>query len=324
MEKLFFVTDLLPGGDLGLRLADDTRLSQKEARFYTAEISLGLAHLHSLGFIHRDVKPENILLDARGHCCLADLGLVVKENATSKNTSGTPGYMAPEVFQRDEAGAFNPLEGSAVDYNRSVDFWSLGCVLYQMIVGTCPFRTEKALAFAKAHYGPHGRNLQYHFANYATCTMPVDYDSIVFFGTDEAKLSQDLCAKLLTRDPAKRFGSSGDLIEELKVHPWFVNNVHWESIAARSMKALFVPKIYQLNAVPLKSCLNSLDGNTKFAHVDLTEEDQKQWEGWEYTSSVGRQAEIVEFLQWSDAQKTTRRRKSTPGSSRRGTDCRFM
>ena len=297
-------------------MGEGEMLTQKEARFYVAQISLGLDHLHSLGFIHRDVKPENILLDAKGHCCLSDLGLVVTENAKGKLAAGTPGYMAPEVFKRDEFGVFDPVNGTAVAYNRSVDYWSLGCVLYQMITGSSPFFTEKAMKFAHERYGRQARNLKHKLSHYAACSMPIDYDSSGFDGSEEAKHCQDLCSKLLTRDPLKRLGGDGDFIHQLKSHPWFAKILHWESVEGRSMEPPFVPNVYSVNAMPLKACLDSMHENYASEIPELSGEEQSRFTNWEYISSEGRQAEIVEYLEWIEKEK---RKESVRNSQRRST-----
>lgn len=74
-ESLYFVTDFLNGGELFFHLCNETRFTEDRARFYAAEIILALSHLHSEGIIYRDLKPENVLLDADGHIKLTDFGL---------------------------------------------------------------------------------------------------------------------------------------------------------------------------------------------------------------------------------------------------------
>lgn len=93
-ERLYFVLDFLNGGDLFYHMRKKTRLNEKEARFYAAELILALEHLHNLGFIYRDLKPENILLDSDGHIKLADFGLskhIGNQGETLTNSfCGTP------------------------------------------------------------------------------------------------------------------------------------------------------------------------------------------------------------------------------------------
>ena len=131
--KLYLVLDFMRGGDLYNRLSKEQcwKLNEADVRFYVAELVLALDHLHKLGVIYRDLKPENLLLDSDGHIALTDFGLS-KENFNhrrSYSVCGTWEYMAPEV-----------LCGKGYDY--SVDWWSLGVLMYEMLVGVCPFEGE--------------------------------------------------------------------------------------------------------------------------------------------------------------------------------------
>ena len=111
--------------------------SHDDARFYVAELCVALAFLHERGIVHRDVKPENVLIAADGHLRLTDFGTVkvgcdagVLGDATAQRTTsfgGTAEYLPPEVLKDAEA-------------EETADIWAVGCVLYQMLVGTPPFR----------------------------------------------------------------------------------------------------------------------------------------------------------------------------------------
>ena len=107
--------DFLNGGELFYHLRREQKFSEERARFYTAEILLALEHLHKNNVIYRDLKPENVLLDHRGHVKLTDFGLSKIKNHSEELTHticGTPEYLAPEVI----LGA---------GYNVEVDFWAL-------------------------------------------------------------------------------------------------------------------------------------------------------------------------------------------------------
>ena len=132
-ECLYFVTDFLNGGELFFHLCNEIRFSEDRARFYAAEIVLGLAHLHENGIIYRDLKPENVLLDSEGHLKLTDFGLSkVKqplEGGMTNTFCGTPEYLAPEVIK-------------AQGHSFAVDWWSLGMLTYEMISGINPFKQQ--------------------------------------------------------------------------------------------------------------------------------------------------------------------------------------
>jgi p70 ribosomal S6 kinase len=137
-EKLFIIMDFLAGGELFLRLGREGIFLEKTAEFYLAEIILALDHLHVLGILHRDLKPENILLGSDGHVCLTDFGLAKdfgtegfdEESSRALTVCGTQEYMAPEMVARQ-------------GYSRAADYWSLGCIAYEMMSGLPPFQRKR-------------------------------------------------------------------------------------------------------------------------------------------------------------------------------------
>ncbi|XP_061137207.1 rhodopsin kinase grk7-b [Syngnathus typhle] len=128
---LCLVMDLMNGGDLRFHIYElgERGLRMDRVVYYAAQMTMGLLHLHSMNIVYRDLKPENVLLDAYGHCKLSDLGLAVElpNGKTICQKAGTTGYMAPEILREQY-------------YSTSVDWWALGCSIYEMVAARLPFR----------------------------------------------------------------------------------------------------------------------------------------------------------------------------------------
>lgn len=127
--KLYLVLEYCPGGDLGKLLRRQGKLDEATAKIYTAEILLAIQYLHKREIIFRDLKPDNIVLDASGHCKLTDFGLSkegIYDNISAKSFCGSLAYLAPEML-------------AANGHGKSVDWYLLGVLLYEMLVGKTPY-----------------------------------------------------------------------------------------------------------------------------------------------------------------------------------------
>ncbi|KAG5355044.1 Serine/threonine-protein kinase CBK1 [Yarrowia sp. B02] len=259
-QYLYLIMEFLPGGDLMTMLIKYDVFSEDITRFYIAECVLAIEAIHKLGFIHRDIKPDNILIDKTGHIKLSDFGLStgfhkthssaywkkLKDGSSSNpasqmgppqstnrqstydsihltmrqqistwrknrrlmaySTVGTPDYIAPEIFVHQ-------------GYGQECDWWSLGAIMFECLVGWPPFCSEQP------------RETYHKIINWReTLQFPDD----VHLSPE----SEDLIRRLLTSSE-NRLGRVGGA-NEIKAHPFF-RGVDWSSI--REFNAPFVPKL---------------------------------------------------------------------------------
>ncbi|KAJ8706132.1 hypothetical protein PYW07_010909 [Mythimna separata] len=212
-SKLHLILDYVAGGELFTHLYQREHFNENEVRIYIAEIILALEQLHKLGIIYRDIKLENILLDAEGHIVLTDFGLS-KEFCGGESRAysfcGTIEYMAPEVVRSGSQG-----------HDIAVDWWSVGVLTYELLTGASPFTVEGE------------KNTQQEITKrIVRCSYPVP--------PDVSPEVQDFIRKLLVKDPRRRLGGGEHDAEELKRHPFF-QNLDWDAVARRKIPAPFVP-----------------------------------------------------------------------------------
>ena len=231
-DYLYLVMEYLPGGDLMNLLIEKDTLTEKDAKFYISELILAIESIHNLDCIHRDIKPDNILIDKNGHIKLSDFGLAKisdklyeKEEEKYKNfikdkkkekspimthnknfsCVGTAYYVAPEVLNKN-------------GYEKDIDWWSVGIIFFEMLVGYAPFCSKET------------SEVCYKVLNWK------DYLKI----PKKIKISEeakDLIFKMINNSD-KRLGKNGS--EEIKKHPFF-KDVDWENI--RNTKAPFIPEL---------------------------------------------------------------------------------
>jgi len=292
-DYLYLVMDLLPGGDLCFHLNNSPRgrFPMDQARFHAAEVLLGIRHMHEAGFVNRDIKPDNILIGLDGHCKISDLGLAVPLVSHMNRAAGTVGYMAPEMLRRDDNGHFDP-HGTRSSYFESVDWWSFGCVIYEMLVGKSPFRTSTAKQYYEKTFGvpsPGGNVLSY---RHATCSMEVSYE-ISVFDTTEGKQAEDLIRNLLQRDSQLRYGSNSILFKKLIDHKWFTDSFVWNDIEDKILQPPFVPSASGTNTEPIKT-INKRGIQT--LQKLPRDKSSPEWEDWYYLSPTAFQEEMVQYF----------------------------
>uniref|UniRef100_A0A673GCK9 Rho-associated protein kinase n=1 Tax=Sinocyclocheilus rhinocerous TaxID=307959 RepID=A0A673GCK9_9TELE len=213
-KYLYLVMEFMPGGDL-VTLTSNYDIPEEWARFYTAEVVLALDAIHSLGFIHRDIKPDNMLLDRNGHLKLADFGTCMKMDSSGMvrcdTAVGTPDYISPEVLMS---------QGGTGYYGRECDWWSVGVFIYELLVGDTPF-------YAESLVGTYGKIMDHK----NSLTFPDDIEM--------SKEAKDLICAFLS-DREVRLGRTG--VDEIKCHPFFKND-QWTFDTIRDTMAPVVPEL---------------------------------------------------------------------------------
>jgi serine/threonine protein kinase len=207
-DNLYLVTNLFTGGDLRYHMNKEQSFSENETKFFMGCLILGLEVLHTNNIIHRDIKPENLVLDYKGYLKITDFGIAKKqEKQNSNETSGTPGYMAPEVMNFQ-------------NHTVAVDYFAMGVICYELMMGVRPYVgesrneiKEKILArqiVIKSHEIPSGWS----------------------------KEAADFINSLIQRKPSSRLGFKG--INQIKQHKWF-NHFSWKDLYNMRIESPYIP-----------------------------------------------------------------------------------
>ena len=264
-DNLYIITEFMQGGELFFHLHKEKRFKDEKAKFYIIEIILAIEYLHKNKMLYRDLKPENVLIDTNGHIKLTDFGLskiIQKPKEKAYTICGTPQYLAPEVL-------------SDKGYDCTVDWWSLGCVLYELLIGRSPFRILL------------GDSLNEDF--YKKKILIPDYVS------DEA---QDLITKLLIINPLKRLGYGEDGAYKIKQHPYF-KGINWDDAWNLKLKPPFIPNLS--NETDLKYFDNMITDEKLNSDSDLSgistlnSNSHKDFKGFTYVAdSMGNELMIMD------------------------------
>jgi len=182
-KKIYLILEYAPGGELYNEIKRQGRIPESRAARYIQQITRALIYLHSKNVIHRDIKPEN-LLNSEGVIKLSDFGWSIHAPISRRKTlCGTLDYLPPEMVCREE-------------YDKHVDYWTLGVLIYEFLVGKPPFETETSKDTYKRI-----EKVQFEFP-----------DCI-------SNSARDLISRLLKRDPNERME-----LEEVLEHSWIVSH----------------------------------------------------------------------------------------------------
>ncbi|MEJ1274527.1 hypothetical protein NN561_005412 [Cricetulus griseus] len=238
-EDMFMVVDLLLGGDLRYHLQQNVHFTEGAVKLYICELALALEYLQRYHIIHRDIKPDNILLDEHGHVHITDFNIatVVKGAEKASSMAGTKPYMAPEVFQVYVDGG--------PGYSYPVDWWSLGVTAYELLRGwVSPVENEVERKHESAWLRPY----EIH------STTPID-EILNMFKVERVHYSSMWCEgmvtllkKLLTKDPESRLSSLSDIQNTA-----YMADMNWDAVFEKALMPGFVP-----NNGHLQQCLETV------------------------------------------------------------------
>ena len=222
-ENLYLVMDLLLGGDMRYHINKKAVYNRKndenQLKFIAGCVLVGLNYIHEKQIIHKDIKPENLVFDSRGYIHITDFGISkIYHPDNGKENSGTPGYMAPEVL-------FNK------DHNFSVDYFSLGVILYELLMGRRPY---------------HGHSKKELRKDVVSRQAKIKEDNIPdgLIKSNKFSLCADFINKLLERKKEKRLGYMN--FKEIKDHPWLID-FNWDELITKKMQPYFVPPVSDSN-----------------------------------------------------------------------------
>lgn len=200
-NKAWFIMDYMKSGDLMGLMSKLGKFKEEIASFIAAEIVLALGHLHSLNIVYRDLKPQNVMIADDGHIRLIDFGLSKSNfNPRFRNTAwGTIKYLAPEI-------------ASDQMYDQSIDWWSLGIVIFRMLTNELPFpwqQNQDILTYLRTN-------------------------NVVIPSGEFTPEAEDLLKQLLAKDPEKRLGHNG--VDEIKSHPFF-SHIDWKKLSQKEVES---------------------------------------------------------------------------------------
>ncbi|GAX28827.1 cGMP-dependent protein kinase 1 [Fistulifera solaris] len=208
---VYMVMELIQGGELYnvIHTDDHDSLPEDQARFYGAGISEGLVFMHKRGFVYRDLKPENVLINAHGYPVIIDFGFAKCVTDKTYTLCGTPLYLAPEVILNR-------------GHNWGADHWSMGVLFYEMITGGTPFYRS-------------GMQKMDLFRAIVKGSFNLDSDLC-------SEACSDIIHCLLTRNPSQRLGSLAGAEDDILNHEWF-GDIDFDMLRGYEIEPPYIPEI---------------------------------------------------------------------------------
>ncbi|KAL4439114.1 hypothetical protein ABPG74_008889 [Tetrahymena malaccensis] len=277
-ENLYLVMDLLGGGDLRYHIGRQRKFTEEQTKFFIACLVQALEYLHYNSVLHRDVKPENLVLDDQGYLRLTDLGVArIWKPDNQSDTSGTPGYMAPEVMCRQ-------VHGVAADY------YAVGVITYECMLGKRPYigRTRKELrdqiiarqVQVRKTEIPHGWSLE----------------------------AADFINKTIQRKPQNRLGLNGP--DEVKEHPW-LKDFPWQKLENRELESPFLPKSEDNFDAKQMEPRDKQDTNPELIQQNLLllrrNSVQELFQGYEYEKEIQQNSNNFQTISGNNSTAVTAR-----------------
>lgn len=198
--------EYIVGGEFFTHLRKAGRFDNDQSCFYAAQITAIFEYCHGLNIVYRDLKPENILINSDGYVKLTDFGFAKVIEHRTYTLCGTPEYIAPEVLLNKGHG-------------KPVDWWTLGILSYEMIVGYPPFVDEDPMGI-------------YQKILSGKIVFPKLFD----------KNAKGLVKKLLTADLGKRYGNLKNGVKDITEHKWFAA-MKWDELLEKKIPSAFKPVV---------------------------------------------------------------------------------
>lgn len=205
-KYLYMCLEYIVGGEFFTHLRKAGRFDNNTAKFYAAQVAMIFDYLHRQDIIYRDLKPENLLLDAQGYIKITDFGFAKRVAFKTYTLCGTPEYIAPEVLLNKGHG-------------KGVDWWTLGILIFEMLCGQPPFVDDDPMGI-------------YQQILAGKLSFPRFFDRNV----------KNLVKKLLTADLTKRYGCLKNGAEDIKKHKW-LSSIDYNALYSRTLTAPITPRV---------------------------------------------------------------------------------